>query len=143
MRKYVRHPSSIPIVLSVACAPCAGRQQLANIATGGFACSVEEPLPVGANVELRIPMIWPEYNGCGIVKWCRGATSSSAAYEVGIEFCAHDLFKAKMVEQLSQIEHYRNQLWIEEGRIVDGEQAAVEWIARYAQDFADAFQNSP
>jgi hypothetical protein len=140
MRKYVRHPSTIPVELSIARTPCAGQQQLANIATGGFACSVGEPLPVGATVQLRIPMIWPEYRGCGVVKWCRGEAPNC---EVGIEFCAHDLFKAKMVEQLSQIEHYRNRLWVDEGRIVDGEQAAKEWIARYAQEFADAFQNSP
>lgn len=139
MRRYVRHPSTIPIELTVACAPCAGRPQLANIATGGFACTVDEPLAIGASVQLRVPMIWPEYRGCGTVKWCRAEKN---AFEVGIEFCAQDLFKAKMVEQLSQIEHYRNQLWIEEGRIVDGEQAAVEWIARYAKDFSDDFQGS-
>lgn len=137
MRKYVRHPSTIPIELSIARAPCIGPQLLANIATGGFACTVSEPLPVGSTVQLRIPMIWPDYRGCGVVKWCR---SEPPNYEVGIEFCAQDLFKAKMIEQLSQIEHYRNQLWVEEGRIVDGEQAAVEWIARYAKEFAEAFQ---
>lgn len=140
MRKYVRHPSTIPVELTVERTPCAGRQQLSNIATGGFACAVCEPLPIGVTVQLRIPLIWPEYRGCGVVKWCRG---DGVEYEIGIEFCAQDLFKAKMVEQLSQIEHYRNRLWIEEGRIVDGEQAAVEWIARYAKDFADAFQSSP
>lgn len=139
MRKYVRHPSSIPIELAIACAPCTGPQQLANIATGGFACSVSEPLPVGASVELRIPMIWPEYRGCGVVKWCRG---DAPHCEVGIEFCAHDLFKAKMVEQLSQIEDYRNRIWVEEGRIADSEQAAKEWIALYAKEFADSFQRS-
>jgi hypothetical protein len=137
MRKYVRHPSTIPIELAIARTPCNGSQQLANIATGGFACSVTEPLPVGTAVQLRIPMIWPEYRGCGVVVWCRGEAPD---WEIGIEFHAQDLFKAKMVEQLSQIEHYRNQLWVEEGRIVDGEQAAQEWITRYAKDFADAFQ---
>jgi hypothetical protein len=140
MRKYVRHPSTIPVELTIARAQGGGRQQLTNIATGGFACEVGEPLPVGVTVQLRIPLIWPEYRGSGVIKWCRGQASE---YEVGIEFCSHDLFKAKMVEQLCQIEHYRNQLWIEEGRIVDGEQAAVEWISRHAQDFADAFQSSP
>lgn len=137
MRNYVRHPSTIPIELIVDCAACSGRPRLANIATGGFACTVDEPLEVGASVQLRVPMIWPEYRVCGTVKWCRAVDT---AFEVGIEFGAQDLFKARMVEQLSQIEHYRNQLWIEEGRIVDGEQAAAEWIARYAQEFSDAFQ---
>jgi hypothetical protein len=153
MRKYLRHPSSIPVELTVERTPCIGQQQLANIARGGFACWVYEPLPVGATVQLRIPMIWPEYCGCGVVRWCRAAEQAGEPdpmkflvdneYEVGIEFSAHDLFKAKMVEQLCQIEDYRNRLWIEDGRIVDGEQAALEWIARYAKDFADAFQDLP
>jgi hypothetical protein len=138
MRKYVRHPSSIPVELTIAHTRGAARQQLTNVATGGFACSVCEPVAVGTEVELRIPLIWPEYCGCGVVRWCRG---DATEYEVGIEFTAQDLFKAKMVEQLCQIEHYRNRLWIDEGRIVDGEQAAIEWIARHASDFADAFQN--
>jgi hypothetical protein len=140
MRKYVRHPSTIPIELTVARAPCVERQHMKNIASGGFACAVSEPIAVGVTVQLRIPLIWPEYRGCGVVKWCSGDANE---YEIGIEFCAQDLFKAKMVEQLSQIEHYRNQLWVEEGRIVDGEQAAVEWITRYAREFADAFQGGP
>ncbi len=139
IRKYVRHPSSIPIELSVAHTPCFGQQRLANIATGGFACSVSEPVVVDAIIEVRIPMIWPDYRGSGVVKWCRGEAPN---YEVGIEFSEQDLFKAKMVEQLSQIEHYRNQLWVEQGRIVDGEQAAAEWIERYAKDFAESFQDS-
>ena len=41
-----------------------------------------------------------------------------------------------MVEQVCQIEHYRQAVLRQEGRALDGEAAAPEWIARYAADFA-------
>lgn len=136
MRKFVRHPSSIPVELSVARAPYAGLPQLRNIGNGGFACAVNEPIAVGSAVQLRIPIIWPDYRGCGVVVWCKNVPP---AYEIGIEFGAQDLFKTKMVEQLCQIEQYRQQIFASEGRELNSEQAAQEWIALYAKDFSDSF----
>ncbi len=136
MRKFVRHPSSIPIELAIERAP-RGISALCNISNGGFACAVDEPIEVGSSIQLRIPLIWPDYRGCGVVVWCRVAPPR---YEVGIEFGAQDLFKTKMVEQLCQIEHYRQQVLHDEGRQLDSEQAAQEWIALYAREFSDSFE---
>lgn len=136
MRKFVRHPSSIPVELAVERVSGAGATQLRNISHGGFACAVDEPIQVGAAIQLRIPMIWPDYRGSGVVVWCR---PSPPRYEVGIQFGSQDLFKTKMVEQLCQIEHYRQQIKYDEGRELDSESAAQEWIALYAKDFSDAF----
>ncbi|MDB6060729.1 MAG: type pilus assembly PilZ [Verrucomicrobiaceae bacterium] len=138
MRKFVRHPSSIPIELSVARAAIP-RARCRNISNGGFACTVDEPLPVGSSVCLRIPVIWPEYRGNGVVAWCQQVTP---AYEIGIQFVAQDLFKTKMVEQLCQIEQYRIQLQLNEGRTLSSQAAAEEWIALYAKDFSDSFLGS-
>ena len=142
MRKFVRHPSSIPVELSISRAPCGGLPHLRNICNGGFACAVSEPIAVGSAVQLRIPLIWPDYRGCGIVVWCNDAQAMRDAaplYEVGIEFGAQDVFKTKMVEQLCQIEQYRQQILAEEGRVLDSETAAQEWIERYAKEFSESF----
>ncbi|HET8711247.1 MAG TPA: PilZ domain-containing protein [Spongiibacteraceae bacterium] len=136
MRKFVRHPSSIPIELAVERVSNPRTPELCNISNGGFACAVDEPIPVGAAIQLRIPMIWPDYRGCGVVVWCH---PTPPRYEVGIEFRMQDLFKTKMIEQLCQIEHYRRQVMSDEGRDLDGEQAAQEWIALYARDFSESF----
>lgn len=140
MRKFVRHPSSIPIELAVE--RTAGRRspELRNISNGGFACAVAEPIEVGSAIQLRIPLIWPEYRGCGVVVWCR---PEPPCYEVGIEFGSQDAFKTKMVEQLCQIEHYRQQVLNDEGRELNSEQAAGEWIALYASEFSELFSASP
>ena len=45
------------------------------------------------------------------------------------------LFAARMVEQVCQIEHYRQQVQRAEGRVLDAETAAREWIKRYAASF--------
>ncbi len=136
MRKFVRHPSSIPIELAVARAPGRGATELRNISKGGFACAVDEPIAIGSAVQLRIPKIWPDYRGCGVVVWCRAMPPH---YEVGIEFSAQDVFKTKMVEQLCQIEQYRQQILSDEGRELGTEQAAQEWIALYAKEFSESF----
>jgi hypothetical protein len=40
-----------------------------------------------------------------------------------------------MVEQVAYIESYKKQVREREGRTITGEQAAFEWIARYADSF--------
>lgn len=136
MRRFVRHPSSIPIELSVARTHPSTSHALCNISRGGFACAVDEPLPVGCTVQLRIPVIWPDYRGSGVVAWCR---KIEPAYEIGIQFNAQQLFSAKMAEQLAQIEQYRLHLQHNEGRTLSNEQAAIEWIGLYAKDFSESF----
>lgn len=139
MRKFIRHPSSIPIELAVTRNAGCRAPELRNIGNGGFSCAVDEPIAVGSAVHLRIPVIWPDYRGCGVVVWCR---SVPPRYEVGIEFGVQDLFKTKMVEQLCQIEHYRQQVLNDEGRDLNSEQAAREWIALYAKEFSESFADS-
>ena len=139
MRKFVRHPSSIPIELAIERASVQQIPELRNISNGGFACAVDEPIAVGSEIQLRIPLIWPEYRGCGVVVWCR---PSPPCYEVGIEFGSQDAFKTKMVEQLCQIEHYRQQVLNDEGRELNSEQAAGEWISLYACEFSELFSKA-
>jgi hypothetical protein len=136
MRRFVRHPSSIPIELSIARVHPPGAQAFCNVSRGGFACTVAEPLAVGSAVQLRIPMIWPDYHGSGVVAWCH---KTEPDYEVGIQFSAQQSFNAKMAGQLAQIEQYRLHMQQSEGRTLNNEQAAREWIELYAKDFSDSF----
>ncbi|MEQ8937648.1 MAG: PilZ domain-containing protein, partial [Gammaproteobacteria bacterium] len=45
------------------------------------------------------------------------------------------MFLLRMVEQLCHIEHYRNEIARVEGRELSSEQAAQEWISKYAESF--------
>ena len=41
----------------------------------------------------------------------------------------------RMVEQVCHIEHWKKEIREKEGRELTGEQAAMEWIKKYAKDF--------
>ena len=48
---------------------------------------------------------------------------------------AEGAFSTRMVEQVQQIRHYRQEVLRVEGRMLDDDSAAREWIARYAATF--------
>jgi len=154
MRRFVRHPAEIPIELEehgrrsrCGTVAQAGARSIArsgvqsglssrlqNLSAGGLCCEVDRFIAEGTAIQIRIPVVNPDYTGQGVVVWCRPQNSH---YEVGIEFeQEEEAFKSRMVEQVCLIEQYRKRIRAAEGREIDGEQAAREWIARYAGEFA-------
>lgn len=53
------------------------------------------------------------------------------------DLTAQDAFKARMEAQCFQVERYRMALLINEGRRLTPDEAAVEWISRFAEAFAN------
>lgn len=132
-RSYMRHPSGIPIEITAATGADAGRRRLRDVGLGGLACESAQPLPPGAMVSVRIPIVFPPFETRARVVWCQGR---GAGYELGMQFVApKDAYAARMVEQICHIEDYRNRVREIEGRALDAEQAALEWISKYADGF--------
>ena len=50
---------------------------------------------------------------------------------------AQDAFSARMVEQVCHIDDYRKSVRRLEGRELDAEEAAAEWISRHAAEFPE------
>jgi hypothetical protein len=48
---------------------------------------------------------------------------------------AEGAFSTRMVEQVQHIEHYRQEVLRVEGRLLDDDSAALEWIERFAAAF--------
>lgn len=133
MRHFVRHPSEIPVDVRVINERTCHTSHSRNVSAGGLCCDIAQALPVGALVDYRIPHIAEDYLGCGRVVWCQ---RHCQGFRVGIEFSnEQDAYRARMVEQLCQIECYRRRVAQTEGRQLSGEQAAAEWIERHAADF--------
>lgn len=134
MRRFVRHPSDIPIAIRATRAqPDGGGGYMTNVGQGGLACEVDDELRVGCLVDIDILSVNPPYHGSGEVVWCR---PREGHFEVGVRFTSHEeAYKSRMVQQVCQIEHYKNLVFEQEGRILDGNQAAAEWIDKYAADF--------
>ena len=71
----------------------------------------------------------------GNIVWCE---RSGDGYEIGIEFeRSRDTYRMRMIEQICHIEHYRSEVERLEGRKLSSQDAASEWIARYAKDFPE------
>jgi hypothetical protein len=63
-------------------------------------------------------------------------SNETAIYDVGVSFCSTSAaFTARMVEQVCYIEKYKKSIHQEEGRELSSDQAAAEWIEKYADQF--------
>lgn len=136
MRKFIRHPNQFPIDIKVDEAePDHIDSSMINISAGGLAFRVPRALSVGAKLTISMPELWPDYQAQGHVVWCRDV---GGYHEAGIQFAeASEAFKARMVAQFCQIEDYKRAIQINEGRLLSREEAAREWIGRYAEEFAE------
>lgn len=126
-RQFIRHPVSLPIEVSqlAAEAYCLG--------IGGLAFHYDHSAEPGTFLHLRIPSVSPEFEVDAKVVWCRCA---EGYIELGVEFLsADDAFRVRMVEQVCHIENYRREVSATQGRVLDFEEAAVEWIGKFSAKF--------
>lgn len=133
MRKYIRHPSDVPIEIELGDVVASRTEYLRDISRGGLCFRSKIPLATDTVIRIRVPLVRPVFEAEGKVIWCKASTDH---FDVGVEFLKRsDLFRARMVEQVCYIEHYRNEIRKVEGRELTGEEAALEWIKRYASEF--------
>lgn len=134
MRSFIRHPSDIPIEYQmVAEGSGPGHECLSDIGNGGLSFSSSRELAVGGPITIRITQLQPVFEVEGRVAWCR---PEGDGFAIGVSFLqADDRFRVRMVEQVCHIEHYKSEVLATEGRVINGEQAAREWISRYAESF--------
>jgi len=135
MRRYIRHPSDIPIEIEVlGTQEACGSDKLTTVSLGGVSFMCIQPLELGSLVRVRIEVVQPEFEASAQIRWCKKL--NEGGYEVGAELLTEDeAFKTRMVEQICHIEHYKREVLAREGRELTGQQAAAEWIERYAASF--------
>ena len=131
MRKYFRQNAGIPVEIIHN-----GEKNiciLENVSLGGLACQGSLMIAVNTQIEICMHLLIPKYVSQGRVVWCK---KSDDLFELGIEHCGDkDKARLHMIEQVSNIEHYRNDIKAAEGRNLDGEQAAREWVEVHGPDF--------
>jgi hypothetical protein len=133
MRRYIRHPSDIPIEFDVTDAVSDQRESLNNVSLGGLSFQSKSSLPLGTLVTIRVPLVKPPFQTRTRVIWCKRA---GMGYDIGVELVdREDAFRTRMVEQVCHIEHYKREVLKTEGRRLSGEEAALEWIGKYAHLF--------
>ena len=135
-RKFIRHPSDIPIEIFMEDVVSDKGEYLNNIGIGGLSFKSKVFLEKDTIIKIKIPFVHPIFEATGKVAWCE---KSRKHFNVGVEFREVDVaFRARMVEQVCYIEHYKKSIQRKEGRTLTGEEAAVEWIKNFAGKFPDA-----
>jgi len=133
MRRFIRHPTDVPIEYRLKEPGTVKHQRLRDVSEGGLCFESETGLEPGTRIHIVIPVRNPHFEADATVVWCH---FRDGRYELGVEFDQQaSKFAIRMVEQVCHIEQYRKDILEVEGRYLSGDQAALEWIARYAQDF--------
>jgi hypothetical protein len=136
IRKFIRHPADVPLQVTLDWEEendDSIDQTITNVGLGGLAFVSQKPLEVLQRVRICIPLLQQDNYLVGNVVWCE---KSGKSYEIGIEFeKTRDAFRIRMIEQICHIEHYRKEVERLEGRELSAQEAAGEWISKYAGDF--------
>lgn len=137
IRKFIRHPSGVPIQVTLDFAEDENDetvdQTITNVSLGGLAFISQKPLELLERVRICIPVLNRDNYLVGNVVWCEKA---GGGYEIGIEFeKSKDVFRLRMIEQICHIEHYRKEVEESEGRELNAQEAAKEWISKFAGEF--------
>jgi len=134
-RDFIRHPSDIPIEYTLENISTPKKEKLQNVSIGGISLQSSVYIAKGTLIEILIPIIKPPFRVKGVVVWNH---QSGENFDVGIKFMdSETAFRARMVEQICYIEHYRKEVFEKEGRKLSAEEAAIEWINKYADEFPE------
>ncbi len=132
-RGFIRHPASIPIEIMAACDAAPATRRLRDVGHGGLSFKASRGLEPGEMIEVRIAVSNPPTELAAQVVWCQ---PTHDGYDVGVQFLGgDDAFRARMVEQVCHIRHYRRQVWLDERRLLSNREAALEWISKHAAAF--------
>lgn len=132
MRTYIRHPADIPVQIEVK-SQSEQQRQISNVSYGGLAFVSDTYVDSGAHIQIYISVVDPAFEAEGIVTYCR---QRQGYYQVGVEFIhRNDLYIARMVEQICHIQQYKQNVARVEGRLLSAEEAATEWISKFASSF--------
>jgi Tfp pilus assembly protein PilZ len=133
MRLYIRHPTDVPINFQLGDRASFGRENLTNFSEGGLCFLADEQIESGTEIHISIPITPPQFHVTGVVVWCR---QEESCYLIGVKFTEEETaYAVRMVEQLCYIEHYKQSVKTTEGRVLSGEEAALEWIEKFAGKF--------
>jgi len=133
MRRFISHPDDIPIACRLCPKSADNQPGLRNFSAEGLSFHSAFPIQPGSLVTIRIDQVDPPFEGRVQVCWCRAIGED---YEIGASLVDDEQgFGLRMAEQLCHIEHYRRTIGDSQARALTEDEAAQEWIERYAEQF--------
>lgn len=135
-RRFIRHTVHVPLVVDRVGEADPLIEEGINVSHGGLAFLSTACPRVGEILRLRIPTVEPVFEADARVAWCR---PESEKFLVGVQFLdSTAAFQSRMVQQVCSIENYRMEVQQRENRVLTTQDAAAEWIAKYAGRFPDS-----
>jgi PilZ domain len=133
MRKYIRHPLTIPIEYQIGQENFEFKDEIWNISVGGICFSSKSVLSPETILLIRIPSVDPDFSGLGRVIWC---LEKNDGIDVGIEFIdENDAYRIRLIEQICYIKSYQDETLKKEGRQLTDEEATLEWTRKFSGKF--------
>lgn len=130
--EFVAHPRELPLDITLIedqpfPAICENRDGFV-----GITYLSHNPFTNGCSVQITLEEIDPNFCVSGRIASC---DKEGEEYRIAIEFpTKEECYCVRMIEQLSQIEHYRRQAK-NQGRRLNYNEAAAEWIQKFAASF--------
>lgn len=135
MRNFIRHASDIPLDVNIESSEQTHCNKTVNISMGGISFVSEKKIRTGKRVSISVPSISDSFHFEGQVAWCQEFDDQ---FTIGIQFYDEEhSYTARMVEQICQIESYRNEVLKTQKRHLTSDEAAEEWISQYAHTFPE------
>jgi hypothetical protein len=133
-REFIRHPADIPIEYRFVDDPSLIPELMNNVSLGGLSFLAGQYIEPTRWLHIHIPINDQDFELDGQVRWCESSTDDS--FYVGVKFAdQQQAFLARMVEQICHIEQYKKEVLENEGRKLNSDEAATEWIEKFAKEF--------
>lgn len=136
-RRFLRHPIEIPLSYKILKDERRNISQTKNLSDFGISFLTDKPVSEGQILEIHIYTPRQNLFAKSIVKW-QQYSAKDKKYQIGVMFLDKQAgFRARMVEQICQIDLYRQRKMAEEAREIPYNEAAMEWIDLHAKNFAE------
>ncbi|MGY8870380.1 MAG: hypothetical protein ACKVJE_08075 [Pseudomonadales bacterium] len=133
---YIRHPNDIPAQISLCSQNILSSNTASHSGRIGVSLSTEKFYAIGTALEIEITIKEPDFKASGHVAWC--IPERDGSFRTGLVFDdPATAYAVRMIEQICHIEQYRQEIKHDEGRTLSSEDAAHEWIIRFAKDFPE------
>jgi hypothetical protein len=135
-RQFLRHPLDVPLRCTIKSATDEDNAGLRNISDGGAAFFSQKKYRKGQSVELSFPVFKSTPVIRGKVIWTMTDKDSPGQFVNGLKYAdGRDRKVLRLVEQICHIMSYRVMQEHLTGKVMSADEAAREWISKYADSF--------
>ena len=134
-RRFYRHPISVPLVLRTSKKEKEGQSQSLDVSLGGLSFLWPERLSKGSLIDIKIAVKKKRFEIKSKVAYAK-EDQKTGKFRTGVCFADDSsAFVARLAEQMLEIIKYRKNLSQKSGHEISEEEAANQWIKKYADKF--------